>query len=519
MTWNALNGFASWSIDYEAGDLEVVMTDGRAERRRTRASVTDFKRVCFRVQDLTLEMVTPTDEAFVVEVFAHDDQVERRSGRPVIYLDQNKWIQLAQSIHRPERVPKHELEPARRLADLARAGEIILPISSAHWVETSPTYGDRRRRLASLMVSLSRGWIMRDPLRVRASELAAMFSSFHGAGSGLDEQPPVFTLDAREVRAEPWNAYTPTGGPLPPEIVEVIDVLLGAQAVLAVLLENERTPRERALAARWANYHETFAEYLAREPTNRRRTLTLLRFLADLGTDQAKLAVAAGLTPVDYGEWLLERADDDVASLPYLGRFREVIHLKLRDPRRKWEANDLFDLMYLPCAAGYADSVVCEIDLAHHLELCGQARDGAAIFTSIAELTEHLETSQVGKTTPAHRSAVTLSPAGSTSTITDDHPAASGEGHPRSQASLRNVARSYTLATPAATIGSVERRSAAIPPPGTKRRLLERRSLPSDDQGTTAGSPRVTAEGENGERAQQAHRPAIFPSDTLLPYD
>ena len=393
MTWDALHGIESWSIDYESGELELAMSDGRVERGSTRSGVADFKRIRLCAKDLTLEMVTPTGEVLVVEVFAKDDQVERRSGRPIIYLDQNKWIQLAQSIHRPERVPKRELGPARRLINLARAREIILPISSAHWVETSPTYGDRRTRLASLMVGLSRGWIMRDPLRVRASELPAMFSSVRGAKPGSNH-PPVFTLDARQLRAEPWDPYTPAGIPLPAELVEVIDVLSGAQSVLAVLLENEPTGRQRTLAAQWASLHQGFAKHLAGELPARLRTLTLLRFLADLGAEHLKVALAAGLTPMDYARWVQERADDDIAKLPYLGRFREVIHLKLQDPRKEWGPNDLFDLMYLPCAAAYADFVVCENHVGHYLELCSQSRrDGGAVFTSIAALVEGLPAS------------------------------------------------------------------------------------------------------------------------------
>ena len=84
MTWSVIAGVSSWSIDYEAGKLELVMTDGRIARKPTRRRVADFKRVLFRAQELTLEMVTPSDEVLVVEVYASDDQEKRRAGRQIV---------------------------------------------------------------------------------------------------------------------------------------------------------------------------------------------------------------------------------------------------------------------------------------------------------------------------------------------------------------------------------------------------------------------------------------------------
>lgn len=165
--------------------------------------------------------------------------------------------------------------------------------------------------------------------------------------------------------------------------------MIGAQAVVAVLLEDERNHRETPLATRWAELHESFATHLATEPATRPhvRTLTLFRFLADLGTEHMIHARDSGLSPVEYQGWLRERADDDMARLPYLGRNREVIHLKLQNAQKRWHSNDLIDLMYLPCAAGYADYVVCEKHTGDYLQRLSRGRgDGAKVFTSVAAL-------------------------------------------------------------------------------------------------------------------------------------
>lgn len=391
MNWPILDDLESWSIDNEAGELRVVVADGREARQAWKArseGPIDFKRVTFHPGDLVLEMVTPWDEVLEIEVYGEDDQFLRRQGRLVIYLDQNKWIQLTQSIHEPARVPAQELEASRRIIDLARGGEVILPLSSGHWVETSSAYGQRRTRLAATMVGLSRGWIMRDPLLVRSLELTAMFGNVRrGTEAPLDEG--VFTLDYRHFHAEPSDPYQAKDASLPPEMVRLIETLLGAQSVLAVLLEAERTDRETVMAAQWAELHESFAKHLATEPATRPlvRTLTLFRFLADLGAEHMMVARDEGLTASEYKTWLSEDADNDIAALPYLGRNREVIHLKLQNAQKGWKASDLIDLVYLPCAAGYADHVVCEKHTGDYLQRANRRRDvGARVFTSVAEL-------------------------------------------------------------------------------------------------------------------------------------
>ena len=46
--------------------------------------------------------------------------------------------------------------------------------------------------------------------------------------------------------------------------------------------------------------------------------------------------------------------------MPALGLFREVFHEKLINRDTRWKASDLTDLVYLTCAAGYADHVIGE---------------------------------------------------------------------------------------------------------------------------------------------------------------
>jgi hypothetical protein len=57
--------------------------------------------------------------------------------RPTIYLDQNPWSTLTNTIHQPDRVTdEQERNVVARLIELAKAREVVLPMSSAHLSET-----------------------------------------------------------------------------------------------------------------------------------------------------------------------------------------------------------------------------------------------------------------------------------------------------------------------------------------------------------------------------------------------
>lgn len=72
-----------------------------------------------------------------------------------------------------------------------------------------------------------------------------------------------------------------------------------------MLLEAEGTDRETVMPVQWAELHESFANHLATEPATRPlvRTLTLFRFLADLGVEHMMVARDEGLTASEYKTW------------------------------------------------------------------------------------------------------------------------------------------------------------------------------------------------------------------------
>ena len=94
-------------------------------------------------------------------------------GRPTIYLDQNHWSTLANTIHQPDRVTdEQERTAAEQLIELAKAREVVLPMSSAHLSETAKQADPEQRYQRALTIAqLAGGWQLRDPLDLRRFEL------------------------------------------------------------------------------------------------------------------------------------------------------------------------------------------------------------------------------------------------------------------------------------------------------------------------------------------------------------
>lgn len=89
----------------------------------------------------------------------------------IVYLDLNFWIGLAQAhAYHPEGARYEPL--LRPLSDGAQAGDIILPLSSAHYIETSRIKDPRQRRaLAEVMIALTGHRTLNDRSRLLEHEL------------------------------------------------------------------------------------------------------------------------------------------------------------------------------------------------------------------------------------------------------------------------------------------------------------------------------------------------------------
>ena len=89
----------------------------------------------------------------------------------LVYLDLNKWIDLAHAETGTDKGKLHEsaLKSAERLA---AEGRVIFPLSFGHFMEVAKIGNDNQRRtLARLMVKLSQGWFLASASSLMMTEL------------------------------------------------------------------------------------------------------------------------------------------------------------------------------------------------------------------------------------------------------------------------------------------------------------------------------------------------------------
>ena len=312
-------------------------------------------------------METIHGEDIFAELPTVDDSAPRHA-RPVVYLDQKDWSTLADTLYAPTKVPDAERYAAEMLIAWARNKKILLPMSSGHMAETCKWTKDKERyRLALTIVQLSSGWQMRDPLDVRRFELRQSFTTrFKNHGV----QPlEVFTLQPHAIHGETRGQNDPdVPDDFPPDIALAFQSLLSVSATFDTMLDAEPVAMDPSPG--WVKRNQRFTDWLAEETTRsslqKRQSIDAF-FVADTQTEIAEEAFRSGITPDEMSQWVLNERDGQVAVMPCLGLFRETLQgMNLNHAR--WEDNHLTDLMYLTCAAGYADYVVAERSLAGYMQ-------------------------------------------------------------------------------------------------------------------------------------------------------
>jgi hypothetical protein len=358
----------------------------------------DFKRVTFDVQARELTFTLPDDHLFTVEIGTAGASDHPPADRPVVYLDQRDWIALARHEWAPEKLTEDQRAAAGTLIALARQKRIILPLSAAHLTETVSNDGHRRRHLAGTLLELSRGWILRNPVRVRHEEIRAAILG----------QPPVAS---GVVTLQPWWLFTQdiSHAAVPPGALpgweDLYPRLTAVSAIYSTLIANEKLDLTDGLlrADAWAASHQELSAFLRddRASRERRELAAHARLLADLMTEIAHAASQTGIPPERFQSWLQSSSQTSIKAMPYLGRLEQLLIHRLANADDKWERNDLNDMNFLACAAGYADVVVGEKKMVFYLRRAAQALGARAVVCrTLAEAVAHLtETPSDGAST------------------------------------------------------------------------------------------------------------------------
>jgi hypothetical protein len=370
-------------VDYKRSEVLVPAEDGTRIREPLPFKVPE--KVAFEFAELDpernlIEFFHENGTKVVAEIAPLGAAGSTSTDRPVMYLDQCHWITLARQLWAPEKVLERERDAALELIEMARAREVILPISSANLTEMTPADGAFRRNLGLTMLDLCRGWQMRNPVHVRGDELRALFAG----------RPPV----AADVFTLAPGVLFIGDAPLAPQparnpLVNYIERMSEVTAIYQIAVEDEKIPNPEGLekAEAWAQEQRRFALLLRQDGVGREKAAhyAAARLVYDLAEEVIAAANGAGLSKADIDLWLAEKLDDDVNRMPALGALHRTIYDRVKNPEAKWEANHFNDIQFLSCAAAYADVVVGEKETSEHLKHAQRDRAGATICRTLPE--------------------------------------------------------------------------------------------------------------------------------------
>lgn len=330
--------------------------------------------------------VRPSAGHAIVALPGVDAVVELRIGRlasdllndrNIVYLDQNHWSAI--SAWRTGAPVSDEIAAAaERLVALVEEERILLPASGAHLVETTPLYGERRVALAGTVLSLSRGWQMRNPFHVRIDELRA---GLRGADPVAND---VFTPNSDQVFTTAMRE--PDSSDLPGKFADLTAEMISMLGLYSAVIDSQAIPDSggKEAAGRWAADWQRVAGLIVIDGLSREKAAEVAhaRLIVDAGHELMVVSRELGLSAEDIGTAMLAK-DNPIETMPYMSRLAGVLFRRMRNTSQTWEPNHLFDIHFLCCAAGYADVVIGERQTIDYLQRLRDIPPGAALAKTL----------------------------------------------------------------------------------------------------------------------------------------
>jgi len=407
--------FKYWIVDRKSGRFRIVYQDGRDVESSTDgfegAPESQVARAIFDWERWWVANVTTRGHIMTAEAYSPATRDSRR-GRPSVYLDQNHWRSVAQvrvdvSVIKSE----DEADAARRIAELAEDLGVVIPLSSAHMRETAPLFGDLRYNVGVAMASLSAGWQMRHPTVVWLAEVTRLIADLYSVDTPDFAGREVVTLEPYALIQEDSTIAVPL-----PDGFELFVQVIGASSVMLEMLIDPKSEKS-IVPESWVAQNQAITDWVSSIEATKdgRRHAALQAFWL---TNFEVVRKAGRLLAIDV-ESLKEIEPKTLERLlrgqPMLSYVSQIFASRYMNRTTRWKSNDLTDILFLGCAAGYCDFVVAERHTGQQLRDLQRAQGREySVFTNITDLRAHLDAT--GVSTEAER---VLAAGGAVSGATD----------------------------------------------------------------------------------------------------
>ena len=372
-------------LDTASGRAQIEFADGRTAcadvTHPAPVGTTVIRTLSYRPADQALTVTTLRGEQVVIRLHEPDGP----GDRPVVYLDQMHWSTLSRHLYGTGSVAAADREAADELIQRARAGRIVLPLSGGHMLETAAFHGARRQDLACTVLRLSGGWRMLHPVRVRKAEFAAVLTQGHAPA-----RSEVFAVDGDGL----FTVSDAVASAPDAQIGALVECLALVAANADVLLDPEAVDNVKPVG--WAQYCASVAADPAFQALNRpaRRKAAQAICLQDVAAEvwQAAASLARPPEPGQAIERLQAAVRRKVDAAPFFALYSDAMDERLSSFHTVWEPNDLIDMMFLSCAAAYADVVAAERTATNYLNASWRDRPGRCpVVRTLGEAVSRLD--------------------------------------------------------------------------------------------------------------------------------
>jgi hypothetical protein len=330
-----------------------------------------------------------------------------------VYLDQNKWIDLALAATGNPRGARYvDALDAARAAVLS--GMAVFPLDIYRYLETGKRAHDRSRTdVADLMFELSQEHTMARPHTLLPREIDQTLKRRYGSpayprdhqvfGTGLrhitEGSVSWLPFDASKLRGDSLSTTSPEElfqiGRIYDSLVEHKLLRTGPETARAAGFD----PYETEFGQRFVNHENSIGAALRHFNLSGSRLEMAVR-ASDLGDIQPAVTEALQRIGVTWDAFSAQLTESEVVAFMDDLPTRYVTNLmraaKLRQSEQKWEPNDFNDIAALPVAVVHCDVVVTEKQWVHHLRLGKvEQRFKTILLSDAAELVGVLSSEQL----------------------------------------------------------------------------------------------------------------------------
>ncbi|GCB01841.1 hypothetical protein NCCNTM_54750 [Mycolicibacterium sp. NCC-Tsukiji] len=297
-------------------------------------------------------------------------------GVLTVYLDQNKWIDLARAATGHPKGAAF-VETLSVLTQAVDDGRARFPLSCAHYLETGKQH-DRTKRieLSRTMLRLARQIRIAPSHTVVPWEIRRALISVFGLQRAIPDLE-LFGAGVAHAFSAPSLRYTaPTQWQevLPPTLLNALQARGEAVFEARVLADDmpEGGPQIGSLRLRdhinltgdrFVEGQQTIAAWIGELGRGRLKDVMLATAFVDISEPLSLAATVLGIT----ADQLADNAQDIIEAIPSRWTEMKLRHRRQANPQKAWEGNDLNDVISLSTAVPYCDVVVTERSWAAHI--------------------------------------------------------------------------------------------------------------------------------------------------------